>query len=133
MAFTICVKIGLLPDGYEPIIKHYNDNRPEGTQKLEILDRMEGGFKIKFDDYDRINSIEENDKIYQLRWNKRKLISGSYYGFNKEQLELLYAALAYSLGSDKVYKEEANNQADGLCNRTHVQIINGEHIVRSRY
>ena len=47
MSNTICVKIKYLPNGYQPIIDYYNQNKPKDSQNLEKLDRQEGGFKIK--------------------------------------------------------------------------------------
>jgi hypothetical protein len=104
MSFVIAVKIGNLPNGYQPILDYYNQNRKSNTQPLEKLPRCEGGFMIKLPDYDEIKSLEINNKIQQLRWSKRQLVSDIYYGFNDEQLELLYDALCYSLGEDNVCK-----------------------------
>lgn len=102
MSNTICVKIKYLPNGYQPIIDYYNQNKPKDSQNLEKLDRQEGGFKIKFDNYDNLD-CDENDKIYQLRWSKGKLVSNGYYNFRLEQLKLLYKSLKTCLGEENVY------------------------------
>ena len=105
MSFVIGVKIGNLPNGYEPILNYYNTNRIPDTPPLEKLPRCEGGFMIKFEDYDLIKDFEINNKIQQLRWCKKQLISHIYIGFNDTQLELLYDALVHSLGENNVYKK----------------------------
>ena len=104
MSFVIGVKIGNLPNGYEPILDFYNSNRDQTTPPLEKLQRCEGGFMIKLPNYDEIKSWEINDKIQQLRWSKKQLVSDIYIGFNDIQLELLYESLIHSLGEDNVYK-----------------------------
>ena len=64
MSKVIAVK--KVPYDYEPILNYYNDRRPEGSNALEELDRMEGGFKIRLpetseygDDPDCKNSSNE--------------------------------------------------------------------------
>jgi hypothetical protein len=104
MSFVIGVKINNLPNGYQPILDYYNSKRDQSTPPLEKLPRCEGGFMIKFENYDQIKDFEINNKIQQLRWSKRHLISDIYIGFDDEQLELLYQALVDSLGKDNVYK-----------------------------
>lgn len=108
MSFVIGVEIGSLPNGYEPILDYYNTNRFPDTPPLEKLPRCEGGFMIKFEDYDQIKDFEINNKIQQLRWCKKQLVSDIYIGFNDTQLELLYDALVHSLGENNVYKIETN-------------------------
>jgi len=108
MSFVIAVKIGSLPDGYEPILNYYNNNRDPNTQPLEKLPRCEGGFMIKLPNYDEIKDFEINNKIQQLRWCKRQLVSDIYIGFDNEQLNLLYEALCSCLGETNVEKIETN-------------------------
>lgn len=98
----ICVKIGQLPNGYEPILEYYNTKKTNESQKLEKLDRSEGGFKIRFNDYNTL-ICDENNKIHQLRWYNGKLVSNNYYGFTSEQLDLLYESLVCCLGKENVY------------------------------
>ena len=106
MSFVITVSISTLPNGYQPILDHYNNNRDQSTPPLEKLPRCEGGFMIKFEDYDQIKDFEINNKIQQLRWCKRQLVSDIYIGFNDTQLELLYDALVHSLGENNVEKHD---------------------------
>jgi|SRR5210317_1315164 hypothetical protein len=104
MSFVIGVKINNLPNGYQPILDYYNSKRDQSTPPLEKLPRCEGGFMIKFENYDQIKDFEINNKIQQLRWSKKQLVSDIYIGFNDIQLELLYESLIHSLGEDNVYK-----------------------------
>jgi hypothetical protein len=122
MSFVIAVKIGSLPDGYEPILNYYNTNRDPNTPPLEKLPRCEGGFMIKFPNFEEIKDYEINNKIQQLRWSKRQLVSDIYYGFHDDQLELLYEALCSSLGESNVDKIE-QNQANTLQRTFYVKKI----------
>jgi len=62
MSFVIGVKIGNLPNGYEPILDFYNYKRDQSTPPLEKLPRCEGGFMIKLPNYDEITDLEINNK-----------------------------------------------------------------------
>jgi hypothetical protein len=76
---------------YHKVIEYYNARKPAGEHPLEILDRAEGGFKIK---YDREKpSYNPNDHIRQLRWSRGKLISMGNIGFTEQQELLLHEAL----------------------------------------
>lgn len=133
MSRVISVKIGQLPYGYQPILDYYNANKPEGSQMLEILNRCEGGFKIKLDDYDEIEDNDENNKIRQLRWSNRQLISDIYIGFTDEQLDLLYEAIGSSLGKENV--EFVDKKHSNRNPRTyHVQVVdNNKRYIRAMY
>ena len=128
MSRVIAVRIGYLPDGYQPILDYYNARRPEGSQMLEELERCEGGFQIKFDNYDEIDEIDRNKKIRQLRWCRRQLVSDVYIGFNDEQLDLLYEAIGSSFGTENVYF--VDKYASNMIPRTtHVRVENGKHVL----
>ena len=101
MSGIICVKMKSLPNGYQPIIDYYNNNKKKDDQNLEKLDRAEGGFKIRLDNYENLD-CDENNKIYQLRWSRGSLVSNGYRGFTSEQNELLYKSLVSCLGIDNV-------------------------------
>lgn len=101
MVHTIFVKLKYLPGGYEPVINYYNQHKSKDFKNLEKLDRAEGGFKIKFDNYNELD-CDENNKIHQLRWSSGRLISNGYYGFTTEQLDLLYDSLVSCLGQENV-------------------------------
>lgn len=132
MSRIIAVKISQLPQGYQPILDYYNYHRPEGSQMLEKLNRCEGGFQIKLDNYDEIEDTDINNKIRQLRWCGRKLVSDMYIGFTDEQLDLLYEAIGYSLGKENV--EFVDKESSDRIPRTyHVKVDNGKHYVRAMY
>ena len=106
MSFTICLKVNILPNGYTPILDYYNNNRGEGTEELQELNRLEGGFMIKIPE--NKDEPDANDRIRQLRWSNLRLVSDIYIGFNDEQLNLLYEAFVNYLGENNVYKIEKN-------------------------
>ena len=120
MSFVIGVKIGNLPNGYEPILDFYNSKRDQSTPPLERLPRCEGGFMIKLPNYDQIKDSDINNKIQQLRWCKRQLVSNIYIGFDDTQLELLYQALIDSLGENNVYKYDKYTKKELTIQRNFV-------------
>ena len=75
------------------IINYYNNNKLDNEESLENLDRCEGGFKIKI-----TNKLDElcdsNEKIKQLRWNKKCLIPyKNYESFSNNQSILLFESM----------------------------------------
>jgi len=120
MSFVIGVKIGNLPNGYEPILDFYNSKRDQSTPPLERLPRCEGGFMIKLPNYDQIKDSDINNKIQQLRWCKRQLVSDIYIAFDDTQLELLYQALIDSLGENNVYKYDKYTKKELTIQRNFV-------------
>ena len=76
------------------IVNHYNSIKPPHFSNLEILDRYEGGFQISRREDDIINNII-NNKIKQLRWNKKKLDRMNYIGFNDDETLLLYKSFIH--------------------------------------
>ena len=92
----------------QKILDHYNKHKPDGEYPLEILNRTEGGFKIKLPT-SIITQLSENSRlpdpnneIRQLRWSRGKLVSRYYIGFTQEQELLLYNALVDALGQANV-------------------------------
>tara|TARA_B100000927_G_C16436742_1_gene457965 strand:+ start:300 stop:698 length:399 start_codon:yes stop_codon:yes gene_type:complete len=132
MSRIIAVKIGHLPHGYQPILDYYNTNRPEGTQMLEKLNRCEGGFQIKLDNYDEIEDSDINNKIRQLRWCRRKLVSDMYIGFTDKQLDLLYKAIESSFGKENVEFVDETTR-DSIPRTYHVKVDNEKHYLRAMY
>ena len=84
------------------ILEYYNTYKEDNEELLEILNRAEGGFKIKITS--KINEdCDENDKIYQLRWHKKSLITKLYtIGFKEKQEFLLFQYLFNVLGENNV-------------------------------
>jgi hypothetical protein len=106
--FTIKVLLdNIEPGKLQQILDYYNNNKDVNEAPLQILDRAEGGFKIDIppekwviDDYFRFPNpifIDENNKIRQLRWKKKRLESCGYIGFTLKQNKLLYDAFVHVL------------------------------------
>lgn len=89
----------------QKILAYYNDNKLDEEEPLESLDRCEGGFKIQLS-YMKEQFCDENNKIKQLRWDKKYLTSQKYIDFKYREKMLLYEALVKVLGSDNVSLEE---------------------------
>ena len=86
---------------YQKIIDHYNANKPVHEEPLERLGRAEGGFQIKIPGR-QDGRFDSNQRIQQLRWSRKQLVSGAYIGFMPNQETLLYNALVEVLGQSNV-------------------------------
>jgi len=91
-------------DTFQKILDHYNNNKSEDEPPLERLQRAEGGFQIKIPSRQSL-MCDENDKIRQLRWNKKYLLSDFYIGFTEKQELLLYESLVYALGGNVILEK----------------------------
>jgi hypothetical protein len=60
---------------FQKILNHYNTHKSSDEEPLERLDRCEGGFKIKITSKKDL-ICDDNEKIRQLRWNKKYLLCG---------------------------------------------------------
>jgi hypothetical protein len=88
-------------DQYEKIIKKFNEIKPETWQSLQRLPRAEGGFQLEIPDKKDIKCRNENQKIKQLRWDKKCLVPYQcYLGFNDRETEILYRAMKSVLGNN---------------------------------
>ena len=86
---------------FQRILDHYNAHKPLSEIPIESLKRAEGGFQIRIlGDYPMMT--DPNNKIRQLRWRRRQLVSDLYIGFTIEQRTLLYNAFVNVLGKDCV-------------------------------
>lgn len=95
--YTIKLNTGSLPNGYEPILGYYNENKKPDDPQLIKSKSFEGGFAIE----------GENS---ELRWAKRHLVRHYKAGFTIVELDLLYEALVNELGENNVEKiYERNN------------------------
>lgn len=131
MSYIIGLNTDKLPRGYDPIINYYNENREEGSEELQVLDRLEGGFMIEIPE--NKNEEDRNNRMHQLRWSNLRLVSDMYIGFNEKQLNLLYDALVNYLGEENVYKSQKNVGNNSIPRRTEVKVLNGKHYVRAMY
>ena len=84
---------------YEKICEYYNKEQIHGP--IERLNRFEGGFSVEIKKEERISSFE-NDRIRQIRWEKKTLISDKYIGLLEDEIELLYKAMKNVLGEEYV-------------------------------
>ena len=94
----------------QKVLDYYNSNKSVYENKLEYLDRGEGGFKIQIPERNwKINPYigfaDANDKIQQVRWDKGKLVSCGYITFTEEQYELLYKSLLHALPGNVILEE----------------------------
>jgi len=93
-------------DEQKQIIDYYNNHKQPDEEPLEQLDRAEGGFKIKITHLKNIH-CDENKKIKQLRWDKKRLVEKTYMGFNENEEKLLYESMVQILGSENVILEQS--------------------------
>lgn len=85
---------------YEKIIEKYNEIKPETWQPLQRLPRAEGGFQLEIPEKKHIK-CNENQKIKQLRWNKKCLVPyKNYIGFNVRETELLFNTMKSVFGEN---------------------------------
>jgi hypothetical protein len=85
------------------IIEIYNQNKDTNDEPLERLDRCEGGFQIKITD--KKNEIcDENQKIKQLRWKYKYLISFiNCICFDEKEEKLLFESMKKVLGENVTF------------------------------
>jgi hypothetical protein len=85
------------------VVKRYNGLKGIERNSLEILDRAERGFCIKFDS----SEDDFNNNLKQLRWSRgRKLLSGTYMDFDYDEKWLLCSCLRNVLGDENVIWNE---------------------------
>lgn len=86
------------------IINIYNKKKEKNDAPLEILNRCEGGFMIKKNNYDKLSG-DENTKIKQLRWQNNYLEPfRNYIGFDLQEELLLYSCMKEVLGKDVIFE-----------------------------
>ena len=115
---TIQLLVDTLFGGYAPILTYYNANKPDKWNPLRQLEVSEGGFEIELNPEELKHSLkwasrfttltDRNDEVKQLRWNRGRLSSCGYNGFNEEETELLFKALQHSLGENNVILLDEN-------------------------
>jgi len=80
-------------ENYNKIIDFYNRNKLEKDSRLERLDRCEGGFLLKIPEKQK-EKCDVNEKIKQLRWDRKKLVEfKNYKTFNEQELMLLFMSM----------------------------------------
>jgi len=100
-----------LKGGYEPIVNHFNDNKPLGCNSIRKLGACEGGFEFDLEEpfleqakLKMINNPmrDTNSLLRQVRWSDGKLLNLHYNSLTEEQTMLLFQALQHSLGEENV-------------------------------
>uniref|UniRef100_A0A6C0DIV6 Uncharacterized protein n=1 Tax=viral metagenome TaxID=1070528 RepID=A0A6C0DIV6_9ZZZZ len=85
------------------IIDNYNKNKDDHDEPLERLDRCEDGFQIKIKNSHEV--IGENNKIKQLRWKYKYLISFlNCQGFDRKEEMLLFNSMKTFLGENVIFE-----------------------------
>ena len=108
---TIHVLTDKIKGGYNPIIKYFNDNKPEGCNPIRELMVYEGGFEIDLEpallEVAKLEMIgnpmrDKNSLVRQVRWSGGKLLSFHHNTFTSKQTILLFCALQHCLGEENV-------------------------------
>jgi len=85
------------------IVNIYNKNKPDDEELLELLDIPEDGFKINIPE--KQNDVDENNRIRQIRWNNKCLITEyPLIGFTEKQELLLYEAILCVLQKNVLFE-----------------------------
>ena len=95
------------------ILAYYNTHKAVDDEPLEILDRAEGGFQIQITELKNVRCSNSNEKIKQLRWERRALVPKCgfpYFETNEE--ELLYDAMKSVLGDNVENTDEINSDTN---------------------
>lgn len=110
---TIKALTNKLTGGYKHVLDYYNNNKDSSWEPLQQSRTAEGGFEISLNTEElkrrkewlkQINAIGDyNDTVRQLRWfHNSELTSGCHNGFTEEETTLLFKALQYTCGADKI-------------------------------
>jgi hypothetical protein len=105
------------PEQLQAVCDYYNKDKPDYWERLEILDRMEGCFKIQMhrdnmeeevvQQLEQGNHVNENKTHKQIRWDKKCLVTPvRLYRFSKQELHLLYLCMARVFGEDMILYED---------------------------
>jgi hypothetical protein len=90
-------------ENYNKIIDFYNRNKLEEDSRLERLDRCEGGFQIQIPEKQNKKG-DVNEKIKQLRWDRKQLVGfKNYKTFNEQELLLLFWSMKNVLGDSVLF------------------------------
>ena len=104
-------------DQTNAIINYYIQHKNADWNKIEKNTAAEGGFMIPLKP-EEINgaSTNPNDMVKQVRWNRKRLLSGRYgnylNAFTDEETTLLYDAMVSVFGKDDVVLEECKTGAN---------------------
>jgi hypothetical protein len=104
-------------DQTNAIINYYNQHKNADWNKIEKNTAAEGGFMIPLKPEEiKGASKNPNDMVKQVRWNRKRLLSGRYgnylNAFTDEETTLLYDAMVSVFGKDDVVLEECKTGAN---------------------
>jgi len=97
----------ITPEQTSIIIDYYNEHKNTDWNKIEKNTAAEGGFMIPLKP-EEINgaSTNPNDMVKQVRWNRKRLLSGRYGKylnvFSDDETTLLYDAMVSVFGKELV-------------------------------
>ena len=99
------IRVTVASVDYEPICAYYNSCKKVWEPLLERLNRAEGGFQVQIPGKEN-ETINTNEKIRQLRWNRRRLVQhDSWDPLHDWEVILLFQALKHVCGEDNVFLE----------------------------
>jgi len=89
------------------VIKYYNQHKSADWNKIEKNTAAEGGFMIPLKPEEiKGASTNPNDMVKQVRWNRKRLLSGRYGKylnvFSDDETTLLYDAMVSVFGKELV-------------------------------
>jgi hypothetical protein len=94
----------ITPTQTKQTIDYYNQHKPVDWNEIEKNDVAEGGFCIPLKtEHIKPGTRDINDKIKQVRWNRKKLVSWKHYkSLEDTETQLLYQALCNVFGDEYV-------------------------------
>lgn len=89
------------------VIKYYNQHKNADWNEIEKNVAAEGGFMIALKPHEiKTDSKNPNDFVKQVRWNRKRLLSGRYGKylnvFSEDETTLLYDAMVSVFGKEVV-------------------------------
>jgi hypothetical protein len=97
----------ITPDQTNAVIDYYNQHKNADWNEIEKNVAAEGGFMIALKpDEIKPDSKNPNDMVKQVRWNRKRLLSGRYGKylnvFSDDETTLLYDAMVSVFGKELV-------------------------------
>jgi len=97
----------ITPDQTNAVIDYYNQHKNADWNEIEKNVAAEGGFMIALKpDEIKPGSKNPNDMVKQVRWNRKRLLSGRYGKylnvFSDDETTLLYDAMVSVFGKELV-------------------------------
>jgi hypothetical protein len=92
----------ITPTQTKQAIDYYNQHKPVDWNEIEKNDVAEGGFCIPLKpEQIKPGTRDINNKIKQVRWNRKKLVNWKHYNCMEDaETQLLYQALCSVFGDE---------------------------------